>query len=132
VGFLVYVTLEDDKGVSRLPPSILCSHYHIVFAHLKLKKGDKNEEALRRVARMSNRRDLVEEFIACGVWSLVHGWNVGCGKVGCCLFAMLCSWSRARSCVGWVLLRRPDPSPAGLRSLIRLLMRLDFSLVELF
>jgi hypothetical protein len=31
VGFLVYVTLEDDKGVPRLPPSILCSHYDIMF-----------------------------------------------------------------------------------------------------
>jgi hypothetical protein len=38
---------------------------------------DQDEEALRYAARMSNRRDLVEEFIACGVWPLAHGWALG-------------------------------------------------------
>jgi hypothetical protein len=71
--FWFYVTIEDTKGVSGLPPSILCSHCNIAFPQFKLKKGDKGEDALRRVARMSSCRDLVEGFIACGVWPLVHG-----------------------------------------------------------
>jgi hypothetical protein len=29
------------------------------------------------VARLSSDRDLVEEFVACGVWPLVHGWVLG-------------------------------------------------------
>jgi hypothetical protein len=40
-------------------------------------KGDRGEEALRHVARMSSDRDLVEEFVACGVWPLAHGWDLG-------------------------------------------------------
>jgi hypothetical protein len=42
-----------------------------------VKKGDWDEEALRYVARLSSDRDLVEEFVACGVWPLVHGWVLG-------------------------------------------------------
>ena len=75
------MTLEDTKGVSGLPPSILCSHCNIAFPQFKLKKGDKGEDALRRVARMSSCRDLVEGFIACGVWPLAHGWDIGAVKL---------------------------------------------------
>jgi hypothetical protein len=31
---------------------------------------------------MSSDQDLVEEFIACGVWPLAHGWDLG--KVKLC------------------------------------------------
>jgi hypothetical protein len=75
--FWFYVTLKDAEGVSGLPPSILCSHCYIVFPWFKLKKGDVNEDALRCASKMSTGRDLVEGFIACGVWPLVHGWDVG-------------------------------------------------------
>ena len=37
---------------------------------------DEDEEALRYAARLSSRRDLVEEFIAYGVWPLAHGWTL--------------------------------------------------------
>jgi hypothetical protein len=42
-----------------------------------VKKGDQNEEALRDVAWLSSDWDLVEEFVACEVWLLAHGWNLG-------------------------------------------------------
>jgi hypothetical protein len=66
------VVPEDIEGVLGLPPSILCSHCYVVFPQFKLKKGDKTEEALRRIARTSSGHDLVEEFVACGVWTLAH------------------------------------------------------------
>jgi hypothetical protein len=61
------VALEDTEGVPGLPPSILCPHCYIAFSRFRLKKGDKGEDALRRAARTISGRDLVEEFIACGV-----------------------------------------------------------------
>jgi hypothetical protein len=79
--FWFYVSLEDTKGVLGLPPSIMCLHCYIAVLWFKLKKGDKNKDALRRVAMMSNGRDLVEEFIVCGVWPLAHGWDVGVVKL---------------------------------------------------
>jgi hypothetical protein len=33
------------------------------------------------MARMSCGHDLVEEFIACGVWPLAHGWDLGAVKL---------------------------------------------------
>jgi hypothetical protein len=77
VGFLFFVVLEDIEGVPGLSQSILCSHCYVAFPQYKAKKGDKGEEALRHAARMSNCRDLVEEFVACGVWPLAHGWDLG-------------------------------------------------------
>jgi hypothetical protein len=40
-------------------------------------KGDQDEQALCCAARLSSGRDLVEEFVACGVWPLGHGWMLG-------------------------------------------------------
>jgi hypothetical protein len=60
-----------------LPPSILCLHCYVAFPQFKLRKGVANEDALHRDSKTSNRHDLVEEFIACEVWSLAHGWEVG-------------------------------------------------------
>jgi hypothetical protein len=81
------VTLKDAEGIPGLPLSILCSHCYIAFPQFKLKKGDVNEDALRRASKMSSDRDLVEEFIACEVWTLAHGWGVSHpdlnDKVGC-------------------------------------------------
>jgi hypothetical protein len=73
--------LEDIEGLPGLHPSIFCSQCYIVFQQFKLKKGDKNEDALQRATRTSSGCDLVEEFIACGVWPLAHGWDVGAVKL---------------------------------------------------
>jgi hypothetical protein len=74
--FWFYVAPEDVKGVPGLPTSILCSHCYVAFPQFKVKKGVKNEEALQNVARLSSDRDLVEEFVACSVWPLAHGWGL--------------------------------------------------------
>jgi hypothetical protein len=68
------------KGVPRPPPSVLCSHCYIVFPWFKLKKGDKGEDVLRYAARTSSGHNLVEEFIACRMWPLTHGWDLGIVK----------------------------------------------------
>jgi hypothetical protein len=46
-----------------------------------VRKGDADEVALKRAAGLSSDRDLVEEFLACGVWPLSHGWGVGAMKL---------------------------------------------------
>jgi hypothetical protein len=69
--FWFYVQMEGTKGVSRLPPTILCSHSYIAFPQFDV-KGDANEAALRHASKSSSDNDLVEEFIACGVWPLAH------------------------------------------------------------
>jgi hypothetical protein len=38
---------------------------------------DEDEGALRHAARLGSGHDLVEEFIAYGVWPLAHGWVLG-------------------------------------------------------
>jgi hypothetical protein len=71
------VAPEDVEGVPELPPSILYLHCYVAFLQFKLKKGDKVEEALRRVARMSSSRDLVEDIVAygvCGRWLTTGIW----------------------------------------------------------
>jgi hypothetical protein len=85
--FWFYVALEDIEGVPGLPPSILCSHCYVVFPQFKLKKGDKGEEALQCTTTLSSNHDLVEEFVACGVWLLAHGWDLG--EVKMCLMPFL-------------------------------------------
>jgi hypothetical protein len=67
----------DVEGLPSLPPAILCSHCYVVFPHFEVAEEDQDEGALRYVARLSSGRDLVEEFIACGVWPLAHGWALG-------------------------------------------------------
>jgi hypothetical protein len=49
----------------------------VAFPYFKVKKGGRDEEALRYAARLSSGHDSVEEFIAYGVWLLVHGWGLG-------------------------------------------------------
>jgi hypothetical protein len=70
--FWFYMVPEDIEGVPELPPYILCSHCYVAFPQFKLKKGDKSEEALRRTTKMSSDHNLVEDFFACGVWTLAH------------------------------------------------------------
>jgi hypothetical protein len=75
--FRFYVTPGDIEGLSSLPLAILCSHCYVVFPRFEVVEENKDEGALRHVARLSSGRDLVEVFIAYGVWPLVHGWVLG-------------------------------------------------------
>jgi hypothetical protein len=67
----------DVEGLPSLPPAILCSHCYAAFPRFEVAKENEDEGALRHAARLSSGRDLVEEFIAYGVWPLVHGWVLG-------------------------------------------------------
>jgi hypothetical protein len=49
----------------------------VAFPQFEVAEEDKDEGALRYAARLSSRRNLVEEFIAYGVWPLAHGWTLG-------------------------------------------------------
>lgn len=64
------------KGPLTAPDYFLFTLLHFL-PQFKVKKGDADEVALRRASKLSSDRDLVEEFIACGVWLLVHGLEVG-------------------------------------------------------
>jgi hypothetical protein len=67
----------DVEDLPSLPPAILCSHCYVVFPRFEVAEEDEDEGALRHAARLSSGRDLVEEFIAYGVWPLGHGWVLG-------------------------------------------------------
>ena len=49
----------------------------MVFPQFKVVERGQDEEALRYIAHLGSGCDLVEEFIACGVWPLAHGWALG-------------------------------------------------------
>jgi hypothetical protein len=49
----------------------------VVFPQFKVVERGQDEEALRYIAHLGSGCDLVEEFITCEVWSLVHGWDLG-------------------------------------------------------
>lgn len=69
--------MDEIEGVLRLPTSIICSHCYVFFPQFKVKKENADEVAFHRVSELSNDQDLVEEFIACRVWPMSHGWVVG-------------------------------------------------------
>lgn len=73
MGFLVLHGTGGHRRGAWSAPYIMCSHCYVAFPQYKVKKGDGGEEALRHAARLSSGRDLVEEFVACGVWPLAHG-----------------------------------------------------------
>jgi hypothetical protein len=75
--FWFYVAPNDVEGLPSLPAAILCSHCYDVFPQFKVMKGGQDEQAFRNVACMSSGRDLVEEFVAYGVWPLAYGWALG-------------------------------------------------------
>jgi hypothetical protein len=75
--FWFYVSegaIEDHPG---LPVAVMYSHYYVAYPQFEVAEGDEDEGALRRAARMSSGRDLVEEFVGYGVWPLAHGWALG-------------------------------------------------------
>jgi hypothetical protein len=67
-------TVEDHPG---LPMAEMCSHYYSAYPQFEVAEEDANEGALRCAADLSSGRDLVEEFVAYGVWPLAHGWALG-------------------------------------------------------
>ena len=67
-------TIEDYPG---LPMSEMCSHFYSAYPPFEVAEEDADEGALRCAAGLSSGRDLVEEFVAYGVWPLAHGWALG-------------------------------------------------------
>jgi hypothetical protein len=67
-------TVEDHEG---LPVSEMCSHFYSAYPPFEVAEEDADEGALWCVAGLSSGRDLVEEFVAYGVWPLAHGWALG-------------------------------------------------------
>jgi hypothetical protein len=67
-------TVEDHPG---LPVAEMCSHYYSAYLQFEVAEEDADEGALRCAADLSSGRDLVEEFVAYGVWPLAHGWALG-------------------------------------------------------
>jgi hypothetical protein len=63
-------TIEDHLG---LPVAEMCSHYYSAYPPFEVAEEDADEGALRCAAGLSSGRDLVEEFVAYGVWPLAHG-----------------------------------------------------------
>jgi hypothetical protein len=72
--YVVEGTIEDHEG---LPVSEMCSHFYSAYPPFEVVEEDADEEALRWAAGLSSGRDLVEEFVAYGVWPLAHGWALG-------------------------------------------------------
>jgi hypothetical protein len=71
------VSCGEVEDLSGLPLVILCSHCYVAFPRFEVAEDDEDEGALRYAARLSSRRDLVEEFIGYGVWPLAHSWVLG-------------------------------------------------------
>jgi hypothetical protein len=67
-------TIEDHPG---LPVAEMCSHYYSAYPRFEVAEEDADEGALRCAADLSSGRDLVEEFVAYGVWPLARGWALG-------------------------------------------------------
>jgi hypothetical protein len=67
-------TVEDHTG---LPVSEMCSHYYSAYPSFEVAEEDADEGGLWCAAGLSSGRDLVEEFVAYGVWPLAHGWALG-------------------------------------------------------
>jgi hypothetical protein len=63
-------TVEDHPG---LPVAEMCLHYYSAYPRFEVAEEDADEGALRCAAGLSSGRDLVEEFVAYGVWPLAHG-----------------------------------------------------------
>jgi hypothetical protein len=75
--FWFYVAEGTIEGHEGLPVSEMCSHFYSAYPSFEVAEGDADEGALRCVAGLSSGRDLVEEFVAYGVWPLALGWALG-------------------------------------------------------
>jgi hypothetical protein len=67
-------TVEDHPG---LPMAEMCSHCYSAYPQFEVAEEDADEGAMRCAAGLSSGRDLVEEFVAYGVWPLARGWALG-------------------------------------------------------
>jgi hypothetical protein len=61
--------VEDHPG---LPVAEMWSHYYLAYPQFEVAEEDADEGALRCAAGLSSGRDLVEEFVAYGVWPLAQ------------------------------------------------------------
>jgi hypothetical protein len=75
--FWFYVAEGTVEDHLRLPVSEMCSHFYSAYPPFEVAEEDADEGALRCATGLSSGRDLVEEFVAYGVWSLAHGWALG-------------------------------------------------------
>ena len=75
--FWFYVAEGTVEGHEGLPVSEMCSHFYSAYPPFEVAEEDADEGALRCAAGLSSGRDLVEEFVAYGVWPLAHGWALG-------------------------------------------------------
>jgi hypothetical protein len=75
--FWFYVAEGIVEGHKGLPVSEMCSHFYSAYPPFEVAEDDVDEGALRYAAGQSSGRDLVEEFVAYGVWPLAHGWALG-------------------------------------------------------
>jgi hypothetical protein len=75
--FWFYVAEATVEGHEGLPMSEMCSHYYSAYPPFEVAEEDADEGALQCAAGQSSGRDLVEEFVAYGVWPLAHGWALG-------------------------------------------------------
>jgi hypothetical protein len=76
--FWFYVAEGTVKDHPRLPVAKMCSHYYSAYPQFEVAEEDADEGALRCAAGLSSGRDLVEEFVAYGVWPL--GAWLGTGR----------------------------------------------------
>jgi hypothetical protein len=75
--FWFYVAEGTVEGHEGLPVSEMCSHFYSAYPPFEVAEEDVDEGALRCAAGLSSGSDLVEEFVAYGVWPLPHGWALG-------------------------------------------------------
>jgi hypothetical protein len=75
--FWFYVAEGTVEGHEGLLVSEMCSHFYSAYPPFEVAEEDMDEGALRCAAGLSSERDLVEEFVAYGVWPLAHGWALG-------------------------------------------------------
>jgi hypothetical protein len=75
--FWFYVAEGTVEGHEGLPVSEMCSHFYSAYPPFEVAEEDADEGALRCAAGLRSGRNLVEEFVAYGVWPLAHGWALG-------------------------------------------------------
>jgi hypothetical protein len=72
-----YVNLgEDMADLPQSPNSSMVPHAFVAFPNFEVREQDQDEAALHHARVKSSDRDLVEEFIAHGVWPLRGGWAI--------------------------------------------------------
>lgn len=73
VGF--YVCCPDGEGWPK--PSITSLFLFDVFPHFSVGEKDSNDRAFGFAVVTCSDRDLFDEYVACEIWLLGHGWSIG-------------------------------------------------------